>query len=333
MDPSRERELPRQRAATAAAVVTAQRQQQEQQQQRISCPAHNDLLDPITQSLGAVNARQHRWVASYQRLKDTQLPRRLRVFGWRLLHAGVKVGARRMLASSRRAPAHFTCPAQQCQQPQQLETLTHLLVECPVAAAAWQWYAQQVWQRVQPGAVIPVNNSRLLLLDDFSVWAPPAGQQQMWTQLRLLLLESIWVVRCSSIRAGATVASADASDGSGSHNAGSNSQSQSHNNSDAEDSSSSSSMDSQRGTAGEPGSSSYAAKAVACRFLAELRQQIQREWDRVEVDVRIGCGIPFAWLQGRSPEIKLVDFEQKWGALYRMGANGRIKVRASAAGM
>jgi hypothetical protein len=92
-------------------------------------------------------------------------------------------------------------------------------------------------------------------------------------------------------------------------------------------------MGSQRGTTGEPGSSSYAAKAVACRFLAELRQQIQREWDRVEVDVRIGCGIPFAWLQGRSPEIKLVDFEQKWGALYRMGANGRIKVRASAAGM
>uniref|UniRef100_A0A383V7P3 Uncharacterized protein n=1 Tax=Tetradesmus obliquus TaxID=3088 RepID=A0A383V7P3_TETOB len=58
MDPSRERELPRQRAAAAAAVVTAQRQQQEQQQQRISCPAHNDLLDPITQSMGAVNARQ-----------------------------------------------------------------------------------------------------------------------------------------------------------------------------------------------------------------------------------------------------------------------------------
>ena len=81
------------------------------------------------------------------------------------------------------------------------------------------------------------------------------------------------------------------------------------------------------------GSSSYAAKAVACRFLAELRQQIQREWDRVEVDVRLGCGIPFAWLQGRSPEIKLVDFWQKWGALYRVGTNGRIKVRASTAGM
>uniref|UniRef100_A0A383VH67 Uncharacterized protein n=1 Tax=Tetradesmus obliquus TaxID=3088 RepID=A0A383VH67_TETOB len=174
---------------------------------------------------------------------------------------------------------------------------------------------------------------RLLLLDDFSVWAPPAGQQQMWTQLRLLLLESIWVVRCSSIRAGVTVASADGSDGSGSHTAGSNSQSHSHSSSDAGDSSSSSSMGSQRGAASEPGSSSYAAKAVACRFLAELQQQIQREWDRVEVDVRIGCGIPFAWLQGRSPEIKLVDFWQKWGALYRVGADGRIKVRASAAGM
>ena len=193
-----------------------------------------------------------------------------------------------------------------------------------------------MWQLVQPGAVVPVNNSRLLLLDDFSVWAPPAGQQQLWTQLRLLLLESIWLVRCSSSRAGVTVASADGSDGGSSRNAGSSLQSQSHSNSGAEDnssSSSSSSMGRQRFAAAEPGSSSYAAKAVACRFLAELRQQIQREWDRVEVDVRLGCGIPFAWLQGRSPEIKLVDFWQKWGALYRVGRGGRVKVRAGTAGM
>jgi hypothetical protein len=129
------------------------------------------------------------------------------------------------------------------------------------------------------------------------------------------------------------VAGADGSEGGSSHDAGSNSQSQNHSNSDAEDSSSSSNMGSQRVAAGEPGNSSYAAKAVACRFLAELRQQIQREWDRVEVDVRLGCGIPFAWLQGRSPEIKFLDFWQKWGALHRVGADGRIKVRASTAGM
>ena len=42
------------------------------------------------------------------------------------------------------------------------------------------------------------SSTRLLLLDDGSVWQPPAALQQLWTYLRLLLLESIWVVRCSS---------------------------------------------------------------------------------------------------------------------------------------
>jgi hypothetical protein len=121
MDPSRERELPRQRAATAAAVVIMQRQQQQQQQQ-ISSPAYNDLHDPLTQRTNLADASSYRWVAAYKRAGHKQ------EFGWRLLHAGVKVGARRMLTAGRRAAAQFVCPAQQCQQSQELETLTHLFV-------------------------------------------------------------------------------------------------------------------------------------------------------------------------------------------------------------
>jgi hypothetical protein len=69
-----------------------------------------------------------------------------------------------------------------------------------VAAAVWQWFAQ-LWQQVQPGAVVPIT-SRVLLLDDFSAWAPPADKQLLWTHLRLLLLESIYSVSssCSSNR-------------------------------------------------------------------------------------------------------------------------------------
>jgi hypothetical protein len=119
--------------------------QQQQQRQQISSPAYNDLQDPLTQRTDLADASSYSWVAAYKRAGHKQLPRQLQEFGWRLLHAGVKVGARRMLTAGRRAAAQFVCPAQQCQQSQKLETLTHLFVECPVAAAVWQWFVQ-LWQ-------------------------------------------------------------------------------------------------------------------------------------------------------------------------------------------
>jgi hypothetical protein len=61
-----------------------------------------------------------------------------------------------------------------------LETLTHLLVSCPVAAAAWAWFAM-VWARVQPGAEVDGSNTRVILLGDRTAWQPPATLQQLWT--------------------------------------------------------------------------------------------------------------------------------------------------------
>jgi hypothetical protein len=90
---------------------------------------------------------------------------------------------------------------QQQQQPgpdsYQLESLSHLFVLCPVAVAVWAWFAS-VWQRVQPGTAVDFSSIRILLLDDSTVWQPPPALQQLWTYLRLLLLESFWVVRCAS---------------------------------------------------------------------------------------------------------------------------------------
>lgn len=305
MDPSSPRQLPRQRAAAAAAAVTVQRQQQQAHQQLISSPAHNDLLDPVTQHMGRADGSSYKWVAAYKRAGHKQLPRQLREFGWRLLHAGVKVGARRMLSAGRQAARQFVCPAQQCQQAAQLETLSHLFVECPVAAAVWQWFVQ-LWQQVQPGAVIPIS-SNLLLLDDFSSWAPPQDKQLMWTYLRLLLLESIWVVRSSSCsNGGATNSTAD---GSGS---------------------SAAAATSVQGSS----SASYTAKAVACRFRSALQQQLQREWHRVAVDIRVGSGISLSWLGGRSPVIGDADFQRKWRGLYRRsrwGYDGRLLAKVCTA--
>jgi hypothetical protein len=331
MDPARERELPRQRAVAAAAVVTAQRQQQLQQQQQIRSPVYNDLQDPITQHMGVVDASQYNWVAAYKRASHKQLPRQLREFGWRLLHAGVKVGARRMVVAGRQAPdpAQFTCPAQQCQQQPQLETFTHLFVECPVAAAVWQWFVQ-LWQQVQPGVVVPISSS-VLLLDDSSVWSPPVDKQLLWTHLRLLLLESIWAVRSSCCSNG-HVSSSAAGDG-GNHGTGNSSSAAAV---VAARVQGGSSADDQGQAANAPGISSFNAKAVACRFRAELQQQVLREWDRVEVDIRVGSGIPLSWLGGRSPVISRDDFKRKWAGLYRVtreGADRRMVLAVSTAGL
>ena len=321
MDPSRERELPRQRAATAAAVVTSQRQQQIQQQQQLSRPACDDLLDPITEHMGPVDTSSYQWVAAYRRAGHKRLPRTLRVFGWRLLHAGVKVGARRMLTSGRVQPSQFACPAQQCQQQQQpqLETLSHLFVDCPVAAAAWQWFAQQ-WQLVQPGAAVPVSNAQVLLLDDASVWAPPMDKQQIWTYMRLLLLESIWVVRASCMGSSAGSSTPGSTGGSSSSSSGVSI-------------AASGSSEGSQGAAGAAGSSRFTAKAVAGRFRAVLQQQLRHDWMRVGEDVRLGSGVPMAWLRGPTPVISLLKFWTKWGGLFTLDADGQAAVACSTAGL
>jgi hypothetical protein len=251
----RERQLPRQRAAAAAAVVTTQRQQQLQQQQQISSPVYNDLQDPITEHMGVADASQYNWVAAYRRAGHKQLPRQLREFGWRLLHAGVKVGARRMVSAGRQAqdPAQFACPAEQCQQPPLLETFTHLFVECPVAAAVWQWFAQ-LWQQVQPGVMVPISSS-VLLLDDASVWAPPVDKQLLWTHLRLLLLESIWAIRNSCHRQANSSAAGDGGS-TGTHGTGSSSSAA------VAPVQGDSGMDGQGHAMNAPGNSSFTAKAV-----------------------------------------------------------------------
>ena len=72
-----------------------------------------------------------------------------------------------------------------------------MFVQCPIARQVWQWFAR-LWHRVQPASQVDFSSTRIVLLDDGSVWQPPAELQQLWTYMRLLMLESIWSVRCRS---------------------------------------------------------------------------------------------------------------------------------------
>ena len=116
MAPSQPRQLPRQRAADRVSAVTAQRQQRQQQQQQPSEPARDDLTDPLTGHTEDVDTAEHTWVKAYKRAANKRLPHRLRELGWRVLHAGLEVGARRMFkARNTDTPQLFTCQHPQCQ--------------------------------------------------------------------------------------------------------------------------------------------------------------------------------------------------------------------------
>ena len=94
MRPAPVRQHPRQRAADAAAVVTLQRQQQEHAA-AATVPAHCDLADPLT-GLQQPPEDDAPWKEALVRLATRRLPKALQVFGWRLLHNGLWVGARKM---------------------------------------------------------------------------------------------------------------------------------------------------------------------------------------------------------------------------------------------
>jgi hypothetical protein len=117
MDPSLPRMHPRQRAAAAAAAatsaITAQRQQQLLLQ--VEAPAMDDTVDPLLRGMQEADAGDAAWRAAYRHARDKRIPRQLRVFGWRLLHAAVKVGGSRVChATSQQELLECCCRQQQC---------------------------------------------------------------------------------------------------------------------------------------------------------------------------------------------------------------------------
>ena len=100
--------------------------------------SHNDLADPLT-GLQQQPEEDAPWKAAYGRLALRRLPKALKVFGWRLLHNGLWVGARKMHF---RPAVECLCCHAACQQqhPVPLQTLSHVLLDCPVAREVWEWF-------------------------------------------------------------------------------------------------------------------------------------------------------------------------------------------------
>eukprot|EP00775_Hariotina_reticulata_P015263 gene15263-biopygen2822 len=130
------------------------------------------------------------------------MPRHLRYFTWRLLHAALPVGAARVKfiragnveQLKQQCCQHPTCQVLQPQPP--LETLSHVFVQCPVTQQAWCWW-QAMWLRLDPAAGHMPLDPHLLLVGQGS-WAPSQQCAALWEYLRTLMLHSLWVARCSA---------------------------------------------------------------------------------------------------------------------------------------
>lgn len=128
------------------------------------------------------------WASVWTAINSSDLDRAARVTCWRLLHGKLFVGAFQRHIHRGSAASHL-CPHGTCQQ--QLATLSHVFISCPIAAPVWQWFAN-TWAAITAGPA-PRLTADLLLADDRrGGWYPPASLRPLWHRLRLLIISKLW---------------------------------------------------------------------------------------------------------------------------------------------
>lgn len=108
-----------------------------------------------------------------------------------------------------RPAAECLCCHEGCQQqqPVPLQTLSHVLLECPVAREVWEWFVGK-WRQLVPTSGVVAGDPRVLLLDELAAEQVQQGLRPLWTHLRLLLLESLWCGRGDVARGKAALSAA-----------------------------------------------------------------------------------------------------------------------------
>jgi hypothetical protein len=176
---AQEQEAARQRAVTAR-----------QQWRHLVAPTAEDAVDTSVP-----------WATVYRRLRACRAPREHFDLAWRLLHGALMCGGFRaylMGGAGRAAPADVGCP-HHVGGDQPLETLSHLFLECPVAAGLMAWVAG-LWALIAGAS--PPCTAAVLLLGDWQAWRPRQDLELLWDRLRLAALYVIWSRRCAARRAG-----------------------------------------------------------------------------------------------------------------------------------
>lgn len=142
---------------------------------------------------GAAVPRHVRCRAVWRRVHNSTDIAHHKTVAWRVLHGTLPVGAFRLRVGGTGVPlAMACCPGcAAAGRPDELETLTHAFMTCPIVAPAWAWL------RAVYGALAgeaPPDDPLVLLADAYWRWRPPVPA--LWQRLRVAFLGCAWAVRC-----------------------------------------------------------------------------------------------------------------------------------------
>jgi hypothetical protein len=140
------------------------------------------------------------YAALWRRLWGAPVPNGVKVFAYRIAHAGLPCAAMRAvthgLGVARAYCPHCQAPAVGAVRTRPLETYTHLFLGCPVYRPALEWLCD-LWHAVSGNR--PPLDAAALIADDQRGWpeAPTGARAALWSALRMVTLYHIWVAKVS----------------------------------------------------------------------------------------------------------------------------------------
>jgi hypothetical protein len=142
------------------------------------------------------------WAAVWRRARRTLAPREHRFIAWQVLHGCLPCAAWQAHVAAQSGPgtgacsSAAVCHAPACAAAECPETLSHVFLECPGAAAVAAWVSQ-LWGAVVQGPGPPCV-PQVFLADDSAVWDPGPGQLRvLWELIRMAFLFFPWSARCA----------------------------------------------------------------------------------------------------------------------------------------
>jgi hypothetical protein len=158
--------------------------------QRVRAALRSDDTDIA--SLAEAHPSSPEWAHTWRAARSAALDRPGQVVVWRLLHGKLFVGAFNRHIHSGTPESHL-CPHAACQE--QLATLSHVMLSCPISQAVWQWFGA-VWTAVTQQPAPPLHADLLLADDRRGPWQPAAGLDSLWQRLRLMVITQLWDAYC-----------------------------------------------------------------------------------------------------------------------------------------
>lgn len=167
-------------------------------QQRRQQPQHALTQAPVARVAAGV-AVADVVAAFWNRLWHAPVSNNVKVFAYRLAHAGLPCAAMKAFKRGNGVASAFCalCPAGGPRRSRPLETYTHLFLDCPAYRPAVEWLLD-LW-RVVAGHRPPMD-AAVIIADDLQGWphAPTGPEAALWSALRMTVLYSIWWARMSA---------------------------------------------------------------------------------------------------------------------------------------